>query len=165
MDNQQDDEQIKTAIGNSPPSSYYHIDTSKQYLKSNPQPTQDLIALYGLERLADSVARINADGTKGVKLRKSYKAHITELTGKHNISDDKTYRLSGVTFAPDREGVPIEIKNFDSKLLNYNISFGRTSESGIPGFDPINLAIGEGTTAKRKMKGQSPEDPKRRRME
>ncbi|KAH3672154.1 hypothetical protein WICPIJ_010123 [Wickerhamomyces pijperi] len=158
---------ITTPSNKDTPTSYYYIDPSKEYIKSRPHPTQDLLALYGLERLANSVARLNDDGSKGVKLRKSYKAHISELTGKHNIQEDREYKLSYTVFAPDRESPPIEFRSFDPKALSYKIGFSRTPESGIPGFNPVDLAIGDGvSSAKRKLKVQAGvEDPKRRRVE
>ncbi|KAH3677187.1 hypothetical protein WICMUC_001768 [Wickerhamomyces mucosus] len=150
---------------------YYYIDSTNIYKKSAPHPTQDLISLYNLNNIANSVARLSEDGTTGVKLRKSYKAHISDLPGKHSIIP-KERTISPIVFAPDREGAPIVIKNFDAKPLSYNIDFDKSSDTGIPGFDPSNLAIGDvaglsGTKRKIKVRSDSTEttDPKRRRLD
>jgi hypothetical protein len=47
-----------------------------------PDLKEDLYSLYKLEDLAKSVARTNPDGSKAVKLRKTYKNHIKE----HGVS-------------------------------------------------------------------------------
>lgn len=145
---------------------YPFIDSTHYYKKAEPHPTQNLIDLYSLTGIANSVARLNEDGTKGVKLRKSYKAHIIELPGKHN--DIPTARsISQIVFAPDRDGPPLKIDKFEPTMLSYNLSFSKTPESGIPGFDTSNLAIGDSSQAtKRKPKNRaSEEDAKRRRVE
>jgi mediator of RNA polymerase II transcription subunit 19 len=145
---------------------YPYIDPSHRYARAQPHPTLNLIDLYSLTTIANSVARLNQDGTKGVKLRKSYKAHISNLPGKHtDIPNARS--ISQIVFAPDREGAPIKIEKFEPTMLSYNLDFLKTPETGIPGFDPSNLAIGDvGQGMKRKPKGHgNEEDSKRRRVE
>ncbi|RKF78994.1 Mediator of RNA polymerase II transcription subunit 19 [Golovinomyces cichoracearum] len=62
-----------------------HLDVGKKYKlchtpipQNNVDLTQDLFALYGLENISKSVARTNPDGSKGVRLRKTYKNHIKD---------------------------------------------------------------------------------------
>jgi hypothetical protein len=50
----------------------------------HPDPTENLIQLYGLQSIADKVARFDAAGKKN-KLRKSYKGHIASLSGKNEV--------------------------------------------------------------------------------
>ncbi|CCK69436.1 Rox3p KNAG_0C03280 [Huiozyma naganishii CBS 8797] len=64
------------------PSYYYYIDPTTTYEPQQPNPLDDLIALYGLNDLSRQVARTNMDGSKAVKLRKSYKNQISDLSGK-----------------------------------------------------------------------------------
>lgn len=65
------------------PAYYYYIDPSSPvYQPQQPNPLDDLISVYGLEDLSRQVARTNPDGTKAVKLRKSYKNQINDLSGK-----------------------------------------------------------------------------------
>lgn len=148
-----------------PDEQYYYIDSSKTYTRTRPHPTQNLISLYNLDTIAESVARLNEDGTKGVKLRKSYKAHMTDLSAKSApIGTVRT--LSPVVFAPEREGAPIRIEPFEPTMLKYNVSFDRTPETGIPGFDPAELGIGDGNQGtKRKSKNKGDESQKRRRVD
>ena len=47
--------------------------------RSRPHPSQNLIELYGLNSLASSVARTDANGEKINKIRKSYEGHIKAL--------------------------------------------------------------------------------------
>ena len=144
--------------------SYYYIDSTCKYTRSHPHPTQNLISLYNLDTIADSVARLNKDGTKGVKLRKSYKAHISDLTSRHvPIATERD--LSPIVYAPDREGAPIQVTKFDPTALKYNVSFSKTLESGVPGFDSSILGIGDPQGTKRKAKVKTDEAMKKRRVE
>lgn len=67
------------------PSYYYYIDPNTTYLPQQPNPIDDLITIYGLDDISKQVARTNIDGSKAVKLRKSYKNQISDLSGKFNI--------------------------------------------------------------------------------
>lgn len=68
------------------PSYYYYIDpTAPVYPNQQPNPLDDLISVYGLTDLSKQVTRTNPDGTKAVKLRKSYKNQIQDLSGKFSI--------------------------------------------------------------------------------
>lgn len=64
------------------PSYYYYVDPETTYQTQIPNPLDDLISVYGLQDLSQQVARTNTDGTKAIKLRKSYKNQISELSGK-----------------------------------------------------------------------------------
>lgn len=59
--------------------------SSSVYEPSRPSATQNLIDLYGLGPLATSVARFDPITGEKRKLRKSYKNHIADLPGKHEI--------------------------------------------------------------------------------
>ncbi|CCF60804.1 hypothetical protein KAFR_0L01940 [Kazachstania africana CBS 2517] len=66
------------------PSYYYYVEPEKVYEPQQPNPLDDLISVYGLDDLARQVARTNSDGSKAVKLRKSYKNQISDISGKFN---------------------------------------------------------------------------------
>ncbi|GMM36316.1 Rox3 protein [Saccharomycopsis crataegensis] len=134
------------------PSDFYYIDSNRFYEPSRPSPKQNLIELYGLNSLALSVARTNPDGTKGVKLRKSYKSHISDLPGKHTIIDTEK-DISPVVFRPVYENdandtSKTEIKTLDMNFLLDKLRFDRTPDSGIPNFDVANLAVSDSSTLK-----------------
>lgn len=67
------------------PSYYYYIDPSESYSLQQPNPLDDLISVYQLTDLSQQVARTNMDGTKAIKLRKSYKNQISDLSGKFTV--------------------------------------------------------------------------------
>ena len=60
------------------PSYYYYVEPEMGYQPQQPNPMEDLITVYHLDDISRQVARTNEDGTKAVKLRKSYKNQITE---------------------------------------------------------------------------------------
>ncbi|CDK26718.1 unnamed protein product [Kuraishia capsulata CBS 1993] len=151
---------------------WYYIDPNQTYEPMRPSFKQDLLRIYALDSVSNSVARTNPDGKKGVKLRKSYKNHITELPGKHDIPKDRD--LSPLVFGPPREGVQPEIKTFDIEELKSLVSFERSSINGIPGFDPSKLAMedkmspGSDKKAKKRTNTASPPvnaDNKRRHVQ
>ncbi|CCC70312.1 hypothetical protein NCAS_0E02420 [Naumovozyma castellii] len=67
------------------PAYYYYIDPETAYKPQTPSPLDDLISVYGLSDLSRQVARTTPDGGKAVKLRKSYKNQISDLSGKFNV--------------------------------------------------------------------------------
>lgn len=97
--------------------------------------------LYGLGDIVRSLARTNPDGSKGVKLRKSYKNHIQDLAGKHQIPAPKPVPLTlldpGIAQAPDL------IKEMDQEKLRVALQFDKTPFDGIPGFNTSELAIND----------------------
>lgn len=131
-------------------SKYYYIDAKQSYETLAPSLRSDVIRLYGLLDIADSVARVNTEGTKGVRLRKSYKSHIADLPGKYTIPKDRT--LSPVICAPDNpDMIRPEMKQFDVEELKRLFNFQKSSINGIPGFDANQLGIGSNGSRKRKM--------------
>lgn len=150
---------------NSPEEEYYYIDQTKMYVRSRPHPSQNLISLYNLDTIAHSVARLNADGTKGVKLRKSYKAHISGVAMDGvPISTDRT--LSPIVFAPEREGAAIRIETLDQNRLRQQCTLVYAPDGTFPDFDKSQLAMADSNGSKRKAKSKGPEDPsKKRRVE
>ncbi|KAH3902560.1 related to Mediator of RNA polymerase II transcription subunit 19 [Saccharomycodes ludwigii] len=81
------------------PAYYYYIDPQstayydEQQATTPPQPNpmEDLISLYGLNDIADKVVRYNSDGSRAIKLRKSYKNQISDgIAGKWNSSNIPT---------------------------------------------------------------------------
>jgi len=146
---------------------YYYIDKSQHYETLKPSLRTDVIRTYGLLGIADSVARTNPDGSKGVKLRKSYKSHIADLPGKYTIQKSRT--LSPIICAPDNpDMIQPELKPFELGRLEQLFNFEKSSVDGIPGFDPSKLAIGTGDFSnedrKRKSSSDSRSDLKRRHV-
>jgi mediator of RNA polymerase II transcription subunit 19 len=120
---------------------------SEVYSLPNPTPFDNLLSLYGLESIAKSLARTNPDGSKGVKLRKSYKNHIQDLTGKHQISGPKP--INPGLLDPMVAQAPDIIKELDPVLLHQALKFEKTSINGIPGFNTADLAINDQQTLMR----------------
>lgn len=100
-----------------------------------------MLSIYGLEPIAKSLARTNPDGSKGVKLRKSYKNHIQDLPGKHQISSLKP--IPPGLLDPNVGQNPDIIKQLDPELLNRALKFEKTPINGIPGFNTVDLAIND----------------------
>ncbi|CAH2352217.1 mediator of RNA polymerase II transcription subunit 19 [[Candida] railenensis] len=119
----------------------YLINRDQKYAKSNPTPLDNLLSLYGLEPITKSVARVNPDGSKGVKVRKSYKNHIQDLPGKHQIPNSKPIPMA--ILDPNLSQTPSIIKQLDPKLLDQALKFEKTSLNGIPGFNTADLAIND----------------------
>lgn len=67
------------------PAYYYYIDPSINYPIQQPNPLDDLISVYHLSDISRQVARTNIDGSKAIKLRKSYKNQISDLSGKFSV--------------------------------------------------------------------------------
>ncbi|KAK6460766.1 mediator of RNA polymerase II transcription subunit 19 [Scheffersomyces coipomensis] len=118
----------------------YLID-SNVYTTTKPSPLDNILSLYGLEPIAKSLARANPNGTKGVKLRKSYKNHIQDLPGKHQIAPGK--QIPGSLLDPTISQAPDIIKELDPELLGRALKFEKTSINGIPGFETADLAIND----------------------
>lgn len=118
-----------------------------KYNLSHPSPLDNLLSLYGLEPIAKSLARTNPDGSKGVKLRKSYKNHIQDLPGKHQIPPLKP--VPGALLDPSISQAPDLIKSLDAGLLSQALKFEKTSVNGIPGFNTSDLAINDQQTLMR----------------
>ena len=64
------------------PAYYYYINPETIYEPQQPNPLDDLISVYGLDDVSRQVARTNLDGSKAVKLRKSYKNQIADISGR-----------------------------------------------------------------------------------
>lgn len=64
------------------PDYFYYIDPqTESFREPEPNPMDNLISVYGLNDIAQQVARFNDDGSRGVKLRKSYKNQISDVSG------------------------------------------------------------------------------------
>ncbi|QOU21842.1 hypothetical protein BRETT_002006 [Brettanomyces bruxellensis] len=136
---------------------YYYIDKNQHYETLKPSLRTDVIRDYGLLELAESVARTNPDGTKGVKLRKSYKSHIADLPGKYTIPKGTT--LSPIICVPDNpDMIQPEIKPFEIERLKRLFNFEKSSVNGIPGFDASKLAIGSSDFSDKNRKRMSSPD-------
>lgn len=128
-------------INNQEHNNYYFINPDENFPTLQPSLRDDVIRLYNIEDLAQSLARVNPDGSKGVKLRKSYKSHIADLPGKHNIpTDDKLFtQLALMPENPDF-GKP-KIEPFEISYLEKILNLEKTGPNGIPGFDSTKLAL------------------------
>ncbi|AOA63408.1 RNA polymerase II mediator complex subunit [Komagataella phaffii CBS 7435] len=131
-----------------PQSTYYFIDDKATYDTEDPSPQLNFISTFNLDQIAKSVARTNSDGTKDVKLRKSYKSHISDLLGKHYIS--KEHNLSPIVFGPPPDFVKLE--PFDKDYLSRTLTFEKSSMNGIAGFDPRKLAMNDQVIEEKKPK-------------
>jgi len=92
-----------------------HLDVGEKYLvcktpitRARPDLRQDMFTLYKLEDIAKSIARTNPDGSKGVKLRKTYKNHIKDhgLSGSFDSVKremDAPDTLFAMMIAPEEE--------------------------------------------------------------
>ncbi|KAG7735095.1 hypothetical protein KL948_000661 [Ogataea haglerorum] len=119
---------------------HYFIDQDAKYEPVRPSFDTDVIRLYGLHPIAQSLARVNPDGSKGVKLRKSYKNHVADLPGKHAIPTERT--LSPIVFRPDNPDLgDVQLKQYPLEQLKALFSFEKSSINGVPGFDSSKLAI------------------------
>lgn len=90
------------------PDYYYYIDPqSESFREPQPNPMDNLIDVYGLNDIAQQVARFNPDGSRGVKLRKSYKNQISDVSGHWTTENIPTVEQHG---------------DFQSKVYHYNNS-------------------------------------------
>lgn len=90
------------------PDYYYYIDPqAESFREPQPNPMENLIDVYGLNDIAEQVARFNEDGTRGVKLRKSYKNQISDVAGHWTSENIPTVEQHG---------------DFQSKVYHYNNS-------------------------------------------
>lgn len=128
----------------------------EKYIAVQPSPLDNLIKLYGLEETARSLARINSDGSKGVKLRKSYKNHIQDLPGKHAIPNAKP--IPNGLLEPMLGESPNIIKEMDQNILSKAMAFQKTPLNGIPGFNTADLAINDQQTFMRRDDGSDNDD-------
>lgn len=127
----------------SPPTDqYYFFNNTSNVPTIKPGLSDDVIRMYGLQDLAQSLSRHNPDGSKGVKLRKSYKSHITDLPGKHVVPTDQNKNFSNIVLMPDNpDFIKPKIEPFPIEYLKNVIKFEKTGPSGIPGFDSSKLAL------------------------
>lgn len=107
----------------------------------------NLLKMYGLEPIVKSLTRTNPDGTKGVKLRKSYKNHIQDLPGKHQMPPAKELQMA--VLDPGVAQAPNIIKPIDPLILGQALNFDKTPVNGIPGFNIADLAINDQQTLMR----------------
>lgn len=124
------------------------------YSKASPSGTVNLTKLYGLRELANSVARFDPVTNEKHKLRKSYKNHIADLSGKHTIptagSNSRGHSWSLLELArqpprydDDRSSVPPPLQPpLDPSSLSYALNFDKAPATGIPDFDVSLLAAG-----------------------
>ncbi|GMM44792.1 Rox3 protein [Pichia kluyveri] len=120
---------------------FYFIKTDEKLPQLKPSLHDDMIRMYQLDDLANALARTKADGSKGVKLRKSYKSHIADLPGKHTIpTEDKSF--THIALMPDNpDFTKPKIELFSDEYLDKVINFEKTGSNGIPGFDSNKLSL------------------------
>ena len=81
---------------------YPKIDNRTAHEKSYPDPQDNLLQLYGLQGIAEKVARFDATTGKKNKLRKSYKGYIAGLSGKNEVVAKPTQLGAGGYMMDDR---------------------------------------------------------------
>ncbi|GEQ69338.1 hypothetical protein JCM33374_g3009 [Metschnikowia sp. JCM 33374] len=146
---------------NSPLEGFYLIDKDATYNAPKPSPLANLLAMYDLESIASSLERTKPDGSKGVKLRKSYKNHIQDLKGKHPIPPSKP--VNGQLLDPELPKQPDVISEFNPELLSAALKFDKTPINGIPGFAPSDLALSDQAGSTRGDDNAETEEAKRKR--
>lgn len=114
-----------------------------------------------------------------MKLRKSYKNHISDLPGKHQVPPSNP--VPPQLLDPLLAQQPNTIKPINADLLRRALQFDKTPINGIPGFNTADLAINDLQTlmrgddlsetdesgnrkGKRKKKSQSGTDFKRQHI-
>lgn len=110
-----------------------------KYQRGEPSGKDDLIKLYHLTELANSVARQDPLTGAKRKLRKSYKNHIADLPGKHTIPTRGETAWSLIDFAHMPPVNAVDMPDLDVQLLR-NLRFEKAPATGVPGFDPKLLA-------------------------
>lgn len=110
-----------------------------KYQRGEPSGKDNLIELYHLTELANSVARQDPVTGAKRKLRKSYKNHIADLPGKHTIPTRGETAWSLVELANMPAPARVDMPDLDADLLN-NLRFEKAPATGVPGFDPKLLA-------------------------
>lgn len=120
---------------------YYFIDPKDEFDPVQPSLRDDVIRLYNIQDLAQALTRTNPNGTKGIKLRKSYKSHISDLPGKHTIpTEDQSF--THIALMPENpDFTKPEIAPFDLQYLEKVMNMEKTGPNGIPGFDSSQLAL------------------------
>ncbi|GMM32370.1 hypothetical protein DAMA08_051150 [Martiniozyma asiatica (nom. inval.)] len=135
----------------------------------NPSLRNDFLKSYNLTSFAQSLARTKQDGSKGIKLRKSYKNHISDLEGKSYIPQpsmvsnppgdpaaiDRT--LSMLASIPpaaqgDFENAHPKIEIYDKNYLLNTMEFEINGFGGVPGFDASKLALDDTIDKKKEKK-------------
>lgn len=96
-----------------------------------------------------------------MKLRKSYKNHIQDLPGKHQIPPAKA--VPAALLDPNLSQQPDLIRELDAELLNHALKFEKTPVNGIPGFNPSDLAISDQLTLMRGDDMSENDETKRKR--
>ncbi|XBW37847.1 hypothetical protein QEN19_003423 [Hanseniaspora menglaensis] len=90
------------------PDYYYYVDPQAEMFKEpQPNPMENLLNMYQLNDIAKQVARYNEDGSRGVKLRKSYKNQVSDIAGHWTSDNIPTVQQYG---------------DFQSKIFHYNNS-------------------------------------------
>lgn len=158
-----------------PDCSPYYLVCEKTHKQSYPDPTENLLQIYGLKPIADKVARFDATGKKN-KLRKSYKGHIAGLSGKIEVvsrptqlghyptddpgSDPNEYKLQRLAYYPEEEW---NLQNVLGKDLHRGIDLGRLrrglagiTKGDIPGYDASVLGLDDEPPRKRLENARSP---------
>ncbi len=113
-----------------------------EYHVPRPSACDNLLRMFGLNKISESVARFDPVTGEKKKLRKSYKGHIQDLPGKHTVSPGE-HSLLQVAFQPPPEGPPVQIRQLDTGMLNRALNFEKTGLNGIPGADAAMLAVGD----------------------
>ena len=122
-------------------------DSNKKYTIYLPDPpqsslspfaslgTQNLISLYGLDRLAQYLARNDAYGQPR-KLRKTYKDYLATIPGRHTIERDDMISRILMNDSGNRE--PHETVDSATLVESVNLAPG-----SIPGFDESWIGMDE----------------------
>ncbi|KAF8253352.1 Rox3-domain-containing protein [Wilcoxina mikolae CBS 423.85] len=165
-------QQIQELISN-PDCSPYHLVCQKPHERSYPDPKENLLQLYGLQAIAERVARFDATGKKN-KLRKSYKGHISGISGKNEVVAKPTQlghpmedridpvenKLQHLAYYPAEEW---HLSNVLGKELHNGFDMAKLkrglagiTKGDIPGFDASILGLDDELPRKRLENARSP---------
>ncbi|KAK9235291.1 mediator complex, subunit Med19 [Lipomyces kononenkoae] len=122
-----------------------HLPPQTRYTQPQLSATQNLMPIFGLTTVQQSVARSDPVTGAKRKLRKSYKGHIADLPGKNEIPTDH-FILSLVHAPPPDPPVPID-QPLDRALLETVFTMDKTPETGVAGFDASVLGLIAGPSA------------------
>ncbi|KAK9465696.1 Rox3 mediator complex subunit-domain-containing protein [Lipomyces arxii] len=126
-----------------------YMPSQTKYTEPAVSGTRNLIPLFGLTTIANSVARQDPVTGAKRKLRKSYKGHLADLPGRNEIPTEHLI----LRLIHQSEDGSKAVRPIDHGLLENVFTMEKTAETGVPGFDATLLGILPVAIATKKEKG------------